>query len=460
MPKPDPLVAKKISSLCGKLKSAWSLLVGFDTRLDGLLPEILTLPSDQIDACFEKATKGDVERQRCMVPIACAHLFHPSLHHRIPGWLEDDLLQFRDKVLHAIGKFRLHEFAPALNKFLFHPKLEGVYGDYRPGFASLIRHEARGSAALLQSTENLAVLLRGLDWENTAENRMLVDCLRSFPQFDAKPYLQKWFRESRVVDEIDICQRYVAGLISGSEKLGSEMEVRVIWDMAEQYGEYERQEAMQFLIQHLDFTERWFSSPKLSQTILCRGRRATEIIAKLNGWMPGEYEQSQFISSLWDTLRGNPSLALQAECPVNYESLPKNKTHLQIAQLFRTYDRVLHKDSELGYSLRQTEKGNDTIIALQVPGWRHWRMMRLSQSDKQLFDAGELPAEHIFHRYSSRGALVAYPSQVVFNADYLENKFAAKALRKLTKREKAMTAKRENLLSSEDGDRSNADPSP
>jgi hypothetical protein len=166
------------------------------------------------------------------------------------------------------------------------------------------------------------------------------------------------------------------------------------------------------------------------------------------------------ISSLWDTLRGNPSLALQAECPVNYESLPKNKTHLQIAQLFRTYDRVLHKDSELGYSLRQTEKGNDTIIALQVPGWRHWRMMRLSQSDKQLFDAGELPAEHIFHRYSSRGALVAYPSQVVFNADYLENKFAAKALRKLTKREKAMTAKRENLLSSEDGDRSNADPSP
>jgi hypothetical protein len=40
------------------------------------------------------------------------------------------LLQFRDKVLHAIGKFRLHEFAPALNKFLFHPKLEGVYGDF------------------------------------------------------------------------------------------------------------------------------------------------------------------------------------------------------------------------------------------------------------------------------------------------------------------------------------------
>ncbi len=281
MPKPDPLVAKKISSLCGKLKSAWSLLVGFDTRLGGLLPEILTLPSDQIEACFEKATKGDVERQRCMVPIACEHLFHPSLHHRIPGWLEDDSLQFRDKVLHAIGRFRLHEFAPALNRFLFYPQLEGVYGDYRPALASFTRYEARRSAALLQPAENLAVLRGVLDWENTAENRILVDCLRSFPQFDAKPYLQKWFRESRVVDEIDVCQRYVAGLISGSEKLGFEMEVRVIWDMAEQYGEYERQEVIQFLIQHLDFTERWFSSPKLSQTIVCRGRRATGIIASV-----------------------------------------------------------------------------------------------------------------------------------------------------------------------------------
>jgi hypothetical protein len=48
----------------------------------------------------------------------------------------------------------------------------------------------------------------------------------------------------------------------------------------------------------------------------------------------------------------------------------------------------------------------------------------------------------------------------VFNANYLENKFAAKALRKLTKREKAITAKRENLISIEDGDRSNGDPSP
>ena len=443
MPKPEPQIAKKISSLCGKLKSAWTLLVGFDSRLSGLLPEILTLPPNQIDACYDKATKGDVGRQQCMVPIACEHLYHPSLHHRIQGWLEDDSLQFRDKVLHAIGRFRLHEFAPALNKFLFHPKLEGVYGDYRPALAISIRYEARRSAALLRSTENFQVLREGLGWENTAENRLLVDNLRSFPQLDAKPYYQKWFRESRVVDEIDVGQRYVAGLISEFEHFQLTMDADVIWDLAEKYGQHERQEVIQFLIQHLDFAERWFSSQKMSRTIVCRGRRATEIIAKLNGWMPVEYEHSPFIASLWDTLRANPSLAFQAECPVNYESLPKNKTQLQIAQLLRMYDRVLHEDSELGYSLRQTEKGDDTIITLQVPGWRHWRMMRLSQSDKQLLEAGELPAEHIFHRYSSRGALVAYPSQVVFNANSIENKFAAKALRKLQKREKALAAKRE-----------------
>lgn len=439
--KVDQQVAKKISSLCGKLKSAWTLLVGFDTRLNGLLPEILTLPSDQIDACFEKAAKGDVDRQRCIVPIACEHLFHPSLRHRIQGWLEDDSLQFRDKVLHAIGRFRLHEFAPALNRFLFHPQLEGVYGDYRPGHASSIRYEARGSAALLRSTENFQVLCEGLGWENTAENRMLVDCLRSFPQFDAKPYLQKWFRESRVVDEIDVCQRYAAGLISGSEKLGFEMEARIIWDMAEKYGAYERQEVIQFLVQHLDFTEHSFSSQKLSQGIICRGRRATEIIAKLNGWMPVEYEHSPFIASLWDTLRANPPLAFQAECPVNYESLPKNKTQLQIAQLFRKYDRVLHEDDELGYSLRQTGKGDDVIIALQVPGWRHWRIMSLSESDKLLLESGEVPASHLFHLYSSRGALVAFHDQVIFNANDLENKSAAKALRKLKKRQMVIAEK-------------------
>jgi hypothetical protein len=157
--------------------------------------------------------------------------------------------------------------------------------------------------------------------------------------------------------------------------------------------------------------------------------------------MPGEYEQSQFISSLWDTLRGNPSLALQAECPVNYESLPKNKKHLQIAQLFRKYDRVLHEDNELGYSLRQTEKGDDTIIVLQVPGWRHWRMMCLSASDKLLTESGEMPVSHLFHRYSSCGALVAFQNQVIFNASDVENKFAAKAIRKLKKREMVIAEK-------------------
>jgi hypothetical protein len=415
----DQQVAKRISSLCGKLKSAWSLLIGFEGRLNGLLPEILTLPSDQIDACYEKATKGDVERQRCFVPIACQHLFHPSLHHRIKGWLDDDDLPFRDKVLHAIGRFRLHEFAPALNRFLFFPQLEGAYGDYRPGLASFSRREARGSAALLQSPENLSVLRGGLGWENTGENRMLVTCLRSFPQFDAKPYLQKWFRESRVVDEIDVCQRHVDGSISDIEKLRLELESRVIWDMAEQYGQFERLEVIQFLVQHLEFTERWFSSPKLSQTITCRGRRATVIIATLNRWMPAEYEQTPFIDSLWDTLRANPSLAFRAECPVTCESLPENKTHRKITQLLRTYNRVLHEDGDLGFSLRQADSLDDTIISLQVPGWHHSRIVSLSAADKKSLASGEMPASHLFHLYSSHGALVAFPHQVIFNGDEL-----------------------------------------
>ena len=74
--------------------------------------------------------------------------------------------------------------------------------------------------------------------------------------------------------------------------------------MAEKYGAYERQELIQFLIQHLDFTEHSFSSQRLSQGIICRGRRATGIIAKLNGWMPVEYEQSPFISSLIPLRKG------------------------------------------------------------------------------------------------------------------------------------------------------------
>ena len=198
---------------------------------------------------------------------------------------------------------------------------------------------------------------------------------------------------------------------------------------------------LEFLIQHLDFVERSFSTQRLSQGILCRGEKATQIIAKLNGWMPVEHEQAPFIASLWQVLRADPSLAFQAECPVRHESLPKNKTHRQMAELLQTYGRVLYEDAELGYSLRQNEMGDDTNIALRVPGRGHWRMMRLSLSDKQLLDSGELPAEYIFHRYSSRGALVAYPSQVVFNADYLENKFAAKAIRKLKKRETEIVEK-------------------
>ncbi|QIF03153.1 hypothetical protein [Roseimicrobium sp. ORNL1] len=430
--KADPQAAKKISSLCGKLKSAWALYVGFETRLDGLLPEILTLPSDQIDACYEKIAKGDAARERCMVPIACEHLFHPSLHHRIKGWLEDESLQFRDKVLAAIGRFRLHEFAHHLNGFFFYQRPES---EYLAALASLSQDAALRSAALLKLPKNLIALQEGLGWENTAENRNVAHYLRTFPQFDAKPYLQKWFREAQVVDEVGICERYAAGLISAEEHFRLTHDAYVIWRLAEWYGEYERQEVIHFLVEHLHFTESWFTSQKISQTIVCRGRRATEIVARLNGWMPIEYEQYAFVTSLWETLRANPSLAFQAECPVRYESLPKNKTHRLIVEQFRIYGRLLHEDTELGYSLRQTETGDDTILALQVPGWGHWRMMRLSSSDKLLVESGEVPVAHLFHRYSSRGALVAYQNQVILNANDLENKFAAKAIRKLKKRE-------------------------
>lgn len=194
-------------------------------------------------------------------------------------------------------------------------------------------------------------------------------------------------------------------------------------------------EVIQFLVQHLEFTERWFSSPKLSQTITCRGRRATVIIATLNSWMPVEYQQTPFIDSLWDTLRANPSFAFRAECPVSCESLPENKIHRKITQLLRTYNRVLHEDGDLGFSLRQADSLDDTIISLQVPGWRHSRIMSLSAADKKSLASGEMPASHLFHRYSSHGALVAFPHEVILNGDELENKFAAKAIRKLKKRE-------------------------
>ena len=297
---------------------------------------------------------------------------------------------------------------------------------------------------------NLTALQNGLSQENTAENRNLVYHLRSFPQFDAKPYLQKWFREAQVIDEIGVCERYVTGLISSVEWLCLTHDARVIWDLAEQYGEYERHEVIQFLIQHLDFTERSFSSQKLSTSIVCRGEKATNIIAKLNGWLHSEYENRPFIAALWPRLRANPSLAFQSECPVRYESLPKDKTHGKISAFFRTYGQVLHEDRELGYSIRRTEKGDETVLALQVPGWGHWRIMRLTLSDKLQLDFGDVHASHLFHLFSSRGALVAYHDQVVFNANDLENKYAAKALRKLKKKEVRNNSATQNLDKSKD----------
>lgn len=431
MPKPDPVIAKRISSLCGKLKSAWAIGNGFGTRLDGLLPEILILPPEQIDACFEQATKGDSIRQHCVVPIACVHLYHPSLHHRIRGWLGDDTLPFRDKVLEAIGRFRLHEFAPYLNRFFFHREKDPRVAAH--GFSCL--RAARRSAAILKSPYNLLALQSGLEREDTDENRSILHHLLSFPGFDAELYLRKWFREARVVDETEACERYIAGEISGSEHFGLTDGARVIWELAEWYGQHQRTEVIQFLVKHLDFTQTSFSSPTLSQTIVCRGERATTIIAKLNGWLLPEYQQTSFIKALWDTLRADPSLAFKHECPISYELLPKAKAHEDVEKLLRVYDTIIQDAPELGYSLRHGKNGEEAVLVLQVPERRDWRIIRLPLEEKQLLDSGAIPVEHLFHRYSSRGALVAYPDRVILNTDYLENKIAAKALRKLKKQQ-------------------------
>ncbi|MCW1915603.1 hypothetical protein OJ996_18605 [Luteolibacter sp. GHJ8] len=439
---------KKLSALCGKLKSAWSLQVGFGTRLNGLLPEIIALPSGQIDACFERAAKGDPLRRACLVPIACEHLYHPSLHHRIVAWLEDDALPFRENVLEAIGRFRLREFAPHITRF-FNPEQQS--SERKSAEASMNRSRAIHSASLLKAPENLEPLRSLIQTPAANWDELVIRCLMNFPAFDAKPTLQTWFRNAEVIDEIDICERRVAGSISDLEEMLLSSRASQIWQLAEWYGVHERQEVIEFLVQHLDFDQISFSSPGFSRTIVCRGRTATHIIAKLNGWQPVDYDQTKeggerskiFYDSLWRALREDPRLAFQAECPVKYSYPAKHKIHRQIDSLLDLHGRVLEEDSELGYWLRKANEGEDLILAMHVTRWsRHWRMVRLSDSDRHDLASGATSARHLFFRYSSRGALVAFRDQILVNAQELENKFAKSAIRKLLKIEARKAAKK------------------
>lgn len=316
------------------------------------------------------------------------------------------------------------------------------------------RHAAIHAAGLLKSPENLPALSRILETPEGKCNVPVMHSLLDFPGFDAKPWLQKWFRSAEVVDEIGICERYVSGSISMLEEGLLSQHARLIWQLAEWYGKYERKEVIGFLIQHLDFDQTWFSSQKMSKTIVCRGRVATEIIAKLNGWWPTDLDMTKeagermnlFTSSLWTALRADPSLAFQTECPARYIYPPKHKIHKQIDRLLDSHAKVLEEDPDLDYSLRQANNGDNIILAIKVPGWgSHWRIVRLTESDRQRLETRETSARHLFFRYSSRGALVAFHDQILVNAEELENKFAKAAIRKRLKIE-ARKAERKAAL--------------
>ena len=445
--KADRDTLKKLSALCGKLKSAWALQIGFHSRLDGLLPEIVALPSAQIDACLERAAKGDPLRSACLVPIACEHLFHPSLHHRIEAWLQDDSLPFRDSVLKAIGKFRLHQFASTLTPFFSPVQLES--GGNTPE-AHMNHSRAIKAACQLKSPEHLTALVGLLGSPDDDWNLWSIYQFLDFPGFDPKPWLQSRFRRSEVIDEIADCERYVAGEISHHEQHERCSQARQIWFLAELYGAYEKREVIEFLVKHLDFDQRSFSSQKFSTSIVCRGRVATEVISRLNDWRPRDYDRTKdglqrslsFTESLWDALRTDPSLAFQADCPVPFVYPSKHKTHKEINRLMKLYGKVVEEDTDLKYWLRQETEGEDLLLAFHFSlSGGHWRLVRLSDADRLQLENGETSIRHLYFRYSSRGALVAFHDQILVNASDLENRYAKSAIRKLLKKEAKKVAK-------------------
>lgn len=424
-------VAKDIRSISGKLKSAWALQVGFETRLDGLLPAIAALPSGEIDQHLDSIAKGDPVREMATMPVASEHLHHPSLHHRIPRWLGSEDLPYRDRLIRSIGRFRIHDYAELINPFLHRHAAD------RGG---MIWHAALGAVRELKDQTNYSELSKLIGTENTWENRLVAWALRGFPEFDGEAIYRKWFRESEVVDQVALCEAWLRGEISPVERMQRDNEARVIWDCAEQYAEFAKDEVFEFLVQHLDFDQRWFSSERLSQTIVCRGRVATEIIARVNGWWVDDHEatsesaqrQKAFIAGLWDALSANPDLARSDSCPVDYKYPSKHKVHKSVEAYLSVYDQVLEADFDHGFSLRESHSEPGLLLVIEKP---YWRLVKPTPSEANAVRSGETTAHDLFFRYSSRGALVAFADQVLLNANDLEDKWAKRHLRKAARKE-------------------------
>lgn len=423
-------VAKDIKSICGKLKSAWALQVGFETRLDGLLPAIAELPSGEIDQHLDAIAKGDPVREMATMLIASEHLHHPSLHHRIPRWLNSEDLSYRERLVRSIGRFRIRDCAEFLNPFLRCQAADK---------GGMIWHAALGAVRELKEPTNYRELSKLIGTENTWENRLIAWALRGSPEFDGESIYRKWFRESEVVDQVALCESLLRGEISPVEQMQRDSEARVIWDCAEQYAVFAKNEVFSFLLRHLDFDQRWFNSERRSQTIVCRGRVATEIIARVNGWWVDDHEatkesaerQNAFIAGLWDAMRANPDLARADSCPVVYKYPSKHKVHKSVEDYLSAYDQPLAADPNHGFSLRESQAKPGLLLAIQRP---YWRLVIPTASEAVAFRSGVVTAQDLFFRYSSRGALVAFPVQVVLNANDLENKWAKSLLRKAARK--------------------------
>lgn len=423
-------VAKDIRSICGKLKSAWALQVGFETRLDGLLPAIAELPSGEIDQHLDAIAKLDPVREMATMLVASEHLHHPSLHHRIPRLLASEDLPYRDRLIRSIGRFRIHDYAELLNPFLHRHAAD------RGG---MIWHAALGAVRELKDQTNYRELSKLISTESTLENRRVAWALRGFPEFDGKAIYRKWFRESEVVDQVALCEAWLRGEISAVERMQGDDNARVIWDCAEQYAEFAKDEVFEFLVQHLDFDQTWFISERFSQTIVCRGRVATTIIARVNGWWVDDHEdtkesaqrQGAFIASLWGALRANPDLAWADSCPVDYKYPSKHKVHKSVQAYLSAYDQVLEADPDLGFSLRESHSEPGLFLVIEKP---YWRFVKPTPSEADAVQTGVITAHDLFFRYSSRGALVAFADQVVLNANDLENKWAKSLLRKAARK--------------------------
>ncbi|QJE97956.1 hypothetical protein [Luteolibacter luteus] len=455
----DRETLKKVNALCGKLKSAWALQVGFESRVSGLLPEIIALPSEQIDACLEKAAKGDPLRRACLVPIACEHLFHPSLHHRIGAWLEDESLPFRDKVMRAVGSFRLAGFAPYLDRFLVP---DGPGSERQQEEVARYRQAALEAISQLKAPENLPALRRLLDDPARQRVPSYVQVLANYPGDEARPLLQSWFRECEGIDQHGIAARLQAGEFSDDEKHELFDKTWLTCRVAEMYGALEKREVIDFLVKHLDIGLRLPGEPGLGMNLLLDGERATSLIARLNGWdledrdhdltKEGSERSRQFIGSLWSAFRADPALAYQAECPVKPVYPAKHKLHKLVDRLLAEHGKLIEEDAELGYWLRQETEGDGMILAMHIRrGGSHWRIVRLSDGDREEWKSGKVPARHLFFRYSHEGALVAYHAQVLVNASDLENRYAKAAVRKLEKIAARKTEKKEASNSGETG---------